>query len=163
MDNPLWGKMTDSLEAGSFFNQTVSSAALDIINAVDKSELVNVAVIGDTDINNVPAIMRAFTALARYFSDRLFYQVLVGDLPGVEEVVARACRRNEVKNVRVTMPCDEDATWDDIYLFRTRKMIQNAHVVLIITDGDNKLTDTMYREAREMGRVVMKRIIRKKS
>lgn len=164
MDNPLWDKMVDSLESGSFFSQTLVPGALEFIKDVDRTELVNVAVIGDVTINNVPAIMRAFATLARYFSDPDMYQVLVGDLPGVEEVIRRACKKNGLKLVPIGMPPEEDDTnWSCRRTMRNRQILKNAHVVLIITDGTDRVTDTMYREAQDMGRIVMKRIIRKKS
>lgn len=163
MDNPLWDKMKDSIAEGSYFTQTLSDAALDIIGDIDKTEIVNVAVVGDISITNVPAIMRAFASLARYFGDRDMYQVLVGDLPGVEEVILRACKKNDVKHIVYKTRQREDIEWPAPAVERNRNMLRNAHVVLVITDGQSKETDSMYREARETGRIVMKRIIRKKS
>ena len=163
MENPLWDRMKDSIAEGSYFTQTLSDAALDIIGEIDKSEIVNVAVVGDTTITNVPAIMRAFASLARYFGDRELYQVLVGDMPGVEEVIVRACKKNDVKYVQYRLRQREDIEWPAPVVERNRNMLKNAHVVLVITDGQSKETDSMYREAREAGLIVMKRIIRKKS
>ena len=163
MDNPLWDKMKDSIAEGSYFTQTLSDAALDIIGDIDKTEIVNVAVVGDISITNVPAIMRAFASLARYFGDRDMYQVLVGDLPGVEEVILRACKKNDVKHIVYKTRQREDIEWPAPAVERNRNMLRNAHVVLVITDGQSKETDSMYREARETGLIVMKRIIRKKS
>lgn len=163
MDNPLWGKMKDSVEAGSFFTQTLSEAAISFIDSIDPAEIVNVAVVGDSTISNVPAIMRAFTTLARYFGDRDMYRILVGDDPGVEEVILRACKKNGVNYVPYHTRMSEDIEWPAPVIARNQDMLSHAHVLLVITDGQTKETDTMYREARESGRLVMKRIIRKKS
>lgn len=162
MVNPLFDKMIESLKAGSFFLHSISDLAIQRLEGLDRTQPVNILITGDRDIYDTAVIMRNLVSFLRYFEDRSDFRILTGDRKGVEAVVRKAVKANGLDHYIFSTE-DDDWREDSVTkaLKRDHAMLKRADVVFIITHGNVKETDFMYRRAREDGLVVSKRNIRR--
>lgn len=163
MVNPLFDKMIESLNAGSFFLHSISDLALARLEGLDRTQPVNILITGDRDLYDAPVIMRNIVSFLRYFEERDNFRILTGDRKGVEAVVRKAVKANDIDHY-VFRTEEEDWREDNDMkaLKRDHAMMKRADVVFFITRGSIAETDFMYRLARDSGLVVSRRNIRRK-
>lgn len=163
MVNPLYEKIKESLNDGSFFLHSITDLALQRLEGLDRDEPVNILITGDRDLYDVPVIMRNIVSFLRYFEERDNFRILTGDRKGVETVVKKAVKANNINHYIFRT---EDEDWRDDKEtkahMRDIAMMNRADVIFIITRGNVPETDSMYRLARDNGLAVSRRNIRRK-
>lgn len=164
MINPIYDKIADSINDGAFFQQSIAALALDRLNEIDKEQPIKVAVIGDKDFKDVKTIMTHLVSYLKYFENKDDYQVITGDRNGVEEIVRKACKANDV-NLKVVSIVDLGRFDTDRKLAEedaNDQILDLADAFLFITTGSDERIISMYAKARSSGRVVTRRLVRKK-
>lgn len=164
MVNPLYDKIKESLNEGSFFLHSITDLALQRLEGLDRNQPVNVLITGDRDLYDIPVIMRNIVSFLRYFEDKENFRILTGDRKGVETVVKKAVKANNIDHYIFRT---EDEDWREDKETKAHKrdiaMMARADVVFFITQGNVAETDSMYRLARDNGLAVSRRNIRRKS
>ena len=164
MVNPLYDKIKESLNEGSFFLHSITDLALQRLEGLDRNQPVNVLITGDRDLYDIPVIMRNIVSFLRYFEDKENFRILTGDRKGVETVVKKAVKANNIDHYIFRT---EDENWREDKETKAHKrdiaMMARADVVFFITQGNVAETDSMYRLARDNGLAVSRRNNRRKS
>lgn len=159
MPNPVLERIKDSVSSGGWWQSTIADAAEEFL-ATAEADVLNVCVIGDNDYANVKVIARHLTSLVKYLEDTQHYRIILGDRSGVETIVARICKRNDIPYHIVPMRETQDASERkavskelDLYL------ADHCVGLMAITRGQNKAVDKAFEHARSNGRAVSKRIV----
>lgn len=164
MVNPLHEKIKESLNEGSFFLHSITDLALQRLEGLDRTQPINILITGDRDLYDIAVIMRNIVSFLRYFEDRENFRILTGDRKGVETVVRKAVKANNIDHYVFRT---EDEDWREDKETKAHKrdiaMVNRADVVFFITRGNVPETDSMYRLARDNGLVVSRRNIRRKA
>lgn len=159
MPNPVLERIKDSITDGGWWQSSIADAAEDFLATVDE-EIVNVAVIGDIDYTNVRVIARHIDSLIRYLENKERYRLIMGDRSGVETIVARICKRNDIPYHVVPMRETADANERKAVSKELDTYLTDHCVGLMaITRGQNKTVNRAFEHARSTGRVVTKRIV----
>lgn len=164
MANVIFEKITEALRTGVWFSHSIEEMATAFIANLpdEQKDKINILVIGDLDNLNTNTVTRHLSAYLQFFEQKSNIRLITGDQRGVESIVQRYAKNNEIECITYTTPTDDD--WGDsdrrVVRERNKSMLAHAHVVLIVTRNGSKELDFMYQLARDEGRLVSKRVIR---
>lgn len=163
MTNPIFEKLSLSLENGVLFGHSIEEAAQVFLKSIpdyDKDK-VNVLITGDTDITSPYQISRQLSSFLQYFERRENIRIITGNLPGVETVVQRYAQNNKIECV--VFQRENDPDYGDLgnrgLKARNRDMVDKTHVLFILSKPSSRVSDSMYQLARNNGRLIAKRYI----
>lgn len=153
-----------SLVTNVYFSDTNLGLAEDFVHELKNNppEQISVLITGDTDINNPRLVSRLITLLCRPLGIKDNFKILTGELSGIEWVARAYAKKNNI-DIDVFPMLDNNKPWDTSFNARKerdRRMLANAHIVIVLTKGKLKECNFVYTNAINEGKFVTRRKVK---